>query len=90
MSPFVSYACDRWGRRPSITIGSVTAIIGAVLQGAAQAYPMFVVARFLIGMGICLASAASPLLITECAYPSQRGKMHLLSSPLGMLDPFLL
>ncbi|KAK9380782.1 uncharacterized protein V2V93DRAFT_397669 [Kockiozyma suomiensis] len=29
---------------------SLTAIIGAVLQGAAQAYPMFVVARFLIGM----------------------------------------
>ncbi|KAK7204066.1 general substrate transporter [Myxozyma melibiosi] len=88
MTPFVSTICDRWGRRLPITIGSGIIVIGAVLQGAAQAYPMFVVARFLLGIGICLSGAASPLLLIECAYPPQRGRMTSFIEPAWPIGSF--
>ncbi|KAK9378528.1 general substrate transporter [Kockiozyma suomiensis] len=89
MTPFVSTICDRWGRRLPISIGSATIIVGAVLQGAAQAYPMFVVARFLLGMGICLSGSAAPLLLIECAYPAQRGKMTSFIEPAWPIGSFV-
>ena len=70
--PFISSVSDRFGRRAGIGLGACICIVGAVLQGAAQDLPMFVVARGLIGMGSTLINASGAPLITEIAHPKQR------------------
>lgn len=72
---FSSQLCEKIGRRLPITIGTSIIIIGSILQTAAAHYAMFVVGRFLIGIGSGLVAVAAPQLMMECAYPSQRGKL---------------
>ena len=42
---------DYFGRRKAIYIASAVTIIGVILQAAAQNIPMFVIARFIVGVG---------------------------------------
>lgn len=84
--PFVTFLCNYLGRRRSIMLGCLIIIIGAVLQGVAQNFSMFMGARILIGVGGCLASTAASPYVTECAYPTHRGTitaMLIASWPLG-------
>ncbi|KAF2503352.1 general substrate transporter [Lophium mytilinum] len=66
---------DRWGRKVPLTFGLVVAVIGAALQGAAQNLPMFIVARWIVGFACAFISQPAPILVTELAYPTQRGKV---------------
>jgi MFS family permease len=70
-----SQLCDKLGRRYPITIGSSLVVLGSALQAAAQTYAMFVVGRFFIGIGGGIVAVAAPQLMTECAFPSHRGKL---------------
>lgn len=72
---FASQLCEKIGRRYPITIGTAIIIFGSVLQTAAVHYAMFVIGRFLIGIGGGIVAVAAPQLMMECAYPSQRGKL---------------
>ncbi|KAH8118062.1 general substrate transporter [Phellopilus nigrolimitatus] len=72
--PFTPTASDTLGRRAALFVGSSLMVAGAALQCAAQTVAMFVGARFLIGLGLAFALNAAPLLITELAYPTQRGQ----------------
>lgn len=60
---------DRCGRRPSILVASFTFTIGAVIMWVARAtqYPfyMLLVGRFIVGLGVGLASMVTPLYISE-------------------------
>ncbi|KAL2813352.1 general substrate transporter [Aspergillus cavernicola] len=83
-----SQLCERIGRRYPILLGSLIIIFGSILQAAAQNYGMFVASRFLVGFGLGLVNTAAPPLLTEVAYPSQRGKLvsfYLATWPLGAL-----
>ncbi|KAI0787699.1 general substrate transporter [Fomes fomentarius] len=73
--PFTPFAADILGRRPTLFIGAVIMLAGVALQGAAKNIHMFIGARGLLGFGLTFALTASPLLITELAYPTQRGKL---------------
>ncbi|KAJ5494466.1 hypothetical protein N7463_010553 [Penicillium fimorum] len=70
--PIAPWICDHMGRRFPIFIGSMLLVIGAVLQCAAQNYAMFLVARMVIGFGGLIAVEASPMLVSELAYPTHR------------------
>lgn len=70
--PVAPWLCDHTGRRFPIFIGSIFLVIGAVLQCAAQNYAMFLVSRMVIGFGGLIAVEASPMIISELAYPSHR------------------
>ncbi|TDL25883.1 general substrate transporter [Rickenella mellea] len=76
--PFTPLASDRLGRRAALFIGSFIMLGGVALQVAAQNVAMFIGARFIIGFGLSFATNAAPLLITELAYPTQRGKLTSL------------
>ena len=83
-----SQLADRFGRRYPICGGSVIIIIGSIIQGAAQNYAMFVASRFLVGFGLGIVSVSAPPLLSEVAYPGQRGKLvsfYLTTWPLGAL-----
>ncbi|TFK94102.1 general substrate transporter [Polyporus arcularius HHB13444] len=73
--PFTPYSSDNLGRRPTLLIGAMVMLAGVAMQSAATSIGMFIGARGLIGFGLTFALNAAPLLITELAYPTLRGKM---------------
>jgi MFS family permease len=74
----VTYICDKYGRRVPLYIGFTGAIAFALLQGFAKNFTMFVTARAFLGFFTSFLSQPSPILITELAYPTQRGKLTSL------------
>ncbi|KAG8741103.1 hypothetical protein FRC10_003316 [Ceratobasidium sp. 414] len=74
-APFIS---DKFGRRAGIFTGATITVAGTILQTLTRNLPTFVAARFLIGFGTTLAMMASPLLISELAYPTHRAPLTAL------------
>lgn len=74
----VTYLCDKYGRKFPLYIGFAGAIGFAILQGCAQNFTMFVTARAFLGFFTSFLGQPSPILITELAYPTQRGKFTAL------------
>ncbi|KAJ5733530.1 hypothetical protein N7493_002316 [Penicillium malachiteum] len=72
--PFIGILSDRIGRRLTLLSGTIVIIIASVIQAASVKYGMFVFARVLVGVGSMLVVQPSPMLITELAYPTHRGK----------------
>ncbi|KAH8879513.1 general substrate transporter [Thozetella sp. PMI_491] len=70
--------CDKFGRKASILVGIAFLLVATALQSAAQNVAMFIVSRFLIGVGIEFSSMPAPVLVTELAYPTHRGKLTSL------------
>ncbi|CCF40937.1 hypothetical protein CH063_11367, partial [Colletotrichum higginsianum] len=70
--PALSWALDTFGRRIVIMAGDLV-IIGAVL-GQIFCYDarLYVLTRFVLGMGSMLVTASCPVLLTELAHPRQR------------------
>jgi MFS family permease len=58
---------DKWGRKSGMMGAVWICIVGIVLQSAAQNPPMFIVGRFIIGIGIGLSSIACPTYLSEVA-----------------------
>jgi MFS family permease len=46
--------------------------VGAILQGSAVNIAMFIVARFIIGLGLGVAATATPTYVAEIAPPKHR------------------
>ncbi|KAI8972167.1 hexose transporter [Trametes punicea] len=83
--PFSPYVSDGLGRRFAVILGATIMCIATVLQTASHSVGMFIGARFLIGFGLTFAAAAAPVLITEIAYPTQRGPATSLYNTLWFL-----
>ncbi|RFU30815.1 hypothetical protein B7463_g5526, partial [Scytalidium lignicola] len=79
--PFSSWFSDKFGRRNGLRLGCVTVCIGAGLQCAAQNYAMFLAARMVIGVGSMFIIVACPCLVSELAYPTQRGVITATFGP---------
>jgi sugar porter (SP) family MFS transporter len=69
---------ERFSRRALIVLSAVVFIIGAVLAAAAPTLFVLVVARFVIGLGIGVASTIVPLYIAEIVPVKSRGSMVAL------------
>ncbi|KAL3474430.1 general substrate transporter [Aspergillus californicus] len=72
--PVVGILSDRIGRRLTLLGGAIVIIIASIIQAASVQYGMFVFSRVLVGIGSMLVVQPSPMLITELAYPTHRGK----------------
>ncbi|GAB7347320.1 hypothetical protein MBLNU459_g3398t1 [Dothideomycetes sp. NU459] len=77
---FISSLSDRLGRRLSLIIGAITCIIGTGIATGAVNQAMFIVGRFVLGLGGVVVGAIGPILMTELAYPSQRATATALSN----------
>ncbi|THH33177.1 hypothetical protein EUX98_g973 [Antrodiella citrinella] len=84
--PFTPLASDNMGRRPTLFMGSMIMLAGVALQTSSTSIGMFVGARVLVGMGLSFALNAAPLLITELAYPTQRGKLTSMYNSAWYLE----
>lgn len=56
---------DTIGRRPALFYSAIIAVIGTILQAASQNIAMFLVARFILGLGVGGTYVATPLLLAE-------------------------
>lgn len=70
---------DRYGRKPLLVISATIFLISAYATGAFNVYAGFLVARFIGGIAIGLASALSPMYIAEVAPTHIRGKLVTLN-----------
>lgn len=66
---------DRFGRKLPMYIGLFLLILGAAVQGASQNIETFIVSRLILGIGTAFVSQPSPILISELAYPTHRGRL---------------
>lgn len=76
--PAVPLLSDGLGRRRAILLGSFIMVIGAILQTCSKNYAMFVVSRFILGLGIPLAIVGASSLIGELSHPKERAIMGSL------------
>jgi MFS family permease len=73
---------DRFGRRKTIMIGALIALVGAILQSAAQNLAMILVGRIIAGWAVGLLSMSVPVYQSECAHPKIRGLIVGLSQQM--------
>ncbi|CAE7873317.1 csbC [Symbiodinium necroappetens] len=76
------------GRRTIIGCSAIPSMIGPLLIFTAQSLPQLIVGRLLMGIGIGLASVATPNYLSEVVRPEQRGLfegMYELGIASGML-----
>ncbi|EEF34614.1 sugar transporter, putative [Ricinus communis] len=72
---FCGYINDRFGRKKSVLAADVVFFVGALVQAAAPAPWVIIVGRFLVGLGVGMASMTSPLYISECSPARIRGAL---------------
>ncbi|KAK6212782.1 hypothetical protein LQW54_004871 [Pestalotiopsis sp. IQ-011] len=64
-SIFCAKIPDTIGRRPALFYSAILAMIGTAIQAASQNIAMFLVARFILGLGVGGTYVATPLLLAE-------------------------
>ena len=70
-----SWPADRFGRRPTLLAVGVLFLVSALGCGLAPSVEIFILARFIGGLGIGISTVAAPLYISEIAPPERRGRL---------------
>lgn len=66
---------DRFGRRPTLLFIGILYVVSAFGCAFADGVGVFIVARFLGGLGIGISTIVAPLYISEIAPPAWRGRL---------------
>lgn len=83
---------DRFGRKRTILAAAALFIAGIVLAIVAESEGVLILARFVIGLGVGVASDTVPLYIGEMAPPEARGRlvsMNQLMITVGIVAAYL-
>jgi len=70
-----SWPADRFGRRPTLLAVGALFLVSALGSALAPSVELFIVARFIGGVGIGISTVAAPLYISEIAPPERRGRL---------------
>ena len=73
MAPLAGFLVDWRGRRECVYWSALLALIGGVIQGAAQNIAMFIVGRCIVGAGMALGQTTAPTLVAETTPVRYRG-----------------
>jgi MFS transporter, SP family, arabinose:H+ symporter len=79
---------DRFGRKPTLLVSSLLFFLSALLCTVPPTFTVLVLARWLGGVGVGMASVLAPLYISEFAPPKHRGRLvacYQLSIVVGIL-----
>lgn len=71
--PFMHPTADYFGRKHAVAYSICVALVGVVLQSAAQNIAMFVIGRMILGLGSAVAGNAAPTLLAEICPTKIRG-----------------
>jgi len=80
--PFSGRGIDRWGPRPVLVVGAVTAALGALAFGHATGSPHILAAAFLFGAGVTTVQPALATMIVRCSTPATRSHAFALQFTL--------
>ncbi|KAL1326288.1 hypothetical protein HN51_036365 [Arachis hypogaea] len=80
---------DRFGRRIAIILADALFLTGAIIMAAATNPAILIVGRVFVGLGVGMASMASPLYISEASPTRVRGALVSLNSFLITGGQFL-
>jgi SP family galactose:H+ symporter-like MFS transporter len=83
---------DRFGRRRTVLLAAAVFLIGALAAAFAPSAGFLIFARFILGLGVGLASLVVPLYIAEIAPPDTRGalvSLNQLMITIGILVSYL-
>jgi sugar porter (SP) family MFS transporter len=83
---------DRFGRRPVVLLAAIIFAAGAIAAALAPNVGFLIFARFILGLGVGLASLVVPLYIAEIAPPATRGalvSLNQLMITIGILVSYL-
>jgi SP family arabinose:H+ symporter-like MFS transporter len=83
---------DRFGRKRMLLLAGILFTISAILSGLRQHYWQLIVARFLGGLGVGIASVLSPIYIAELAPACVRGilvSVNQLAIVVGILLTYI-
>jgi sugar porter (SP) family MFS transporter len=72
---FGGWPTERFGRRKTLIFIGLLYFVSAVASGIAPEKYFFMIARFIGGLGVGLATVASPLYISEIAPAERRGRL---------------
>lgn len=64
---------DRFGRKPSTLVADAVFALGAILMAAAPNPYVLIFGRFMVGLGVGVASLTAPLYVAEVSPPDVRG-----------------
>ncbi|XP_060936722.1 solute carrier family 2, facilitated glucose transporter member 1 [Limanda limanda] len=87
----VGAAVDRFGRRKSMMLSNVLAVLGAALMGlsaVSRSFEMIIVGRFIIGVFCGLCTGLTPMYVGEISPTAVRGAfgtLHQLGVVIGIL-----
>lgn len=87
-----SIPTDKFGRRKTLLCIGVFYFVSAVWSGLAGDVVSFIIARFIGGLGVGIATVAAPLYISEISPPDRRGRlagMFQFNIVFGILVAFL-
>jgi len=74
-SLIAGWPADKFGRKATLLWIGVLYLIGAAGSALATNVAMFIVARFIGGLGIGISTVVAPMYISEIAPPKQRGRL---------------
>jgi sugar porter (SP) family MFS transporter len=83
---------DRLGRRPVVLLAAIIFAVGAIAAALAPNVLILIFARFILGLGVGLASLIVPLYIAEIAPPDTRGalvSLNQLMITIGILLSYI-
>jgi SP family galactose:H+ symporter-like MFS transporter len=83
---------DRVGRRPTVLLAASIFAVGAIAAAVAPSAGFLIFARFILGLGVGLASLVVPLYIAEIAPPETRGalvSLNQLMITIGILFSYI-
>ncbi len=69
----VGLLIDRFGRKPALILTSILFMVGAAGTAVSPNIVLFIVAKFIAGLGVGIAILVAPTYIAEIAPPKQRG-----------------
>lgn len=87
-----AYPSDRWGRKKTLFLVAVLYFFSAIGTAIAMDWPVFMVFRFLGGIGVGASSVVAPIYISEIAPAKSRGKLvgfFQFNIVLGILIAYL-
>lgn len=83
---------DRFGRKSALLLAGALFSLGAVVQATAGVTEVLVAGRFVIGLGVGVASVAAPLYVAEMARAEIRGRLvstYQLAITMGILIAYI-
>ncbi|MBK8857102.1 MAG: sugar porter family MFS transporter [Opitutaceae bacterium] len=82
---------DRFGRKPVLVVAAVFFLVSAVYSAIPPTFTILILARWLGGLGVGMASVLAPMYISEFAPPRLRGRLvglYQLSIVIGILAAY--